>query len=347
MTLLLLQSIALIFGTFMLGLLLSLVVPRPKMKRHLIRPVMLDDEPSIATAGTKSVADLKLVANESPKDRVEPEAQSGLAMVAASSGAVLAGLATSQLSASDALVTPPTSTKSEAEAPMSAQILPFVSPHQTDDALPSARPLSEALMGINEAQDTEASSEAKHEEAKIDLAYLAVPITPPELAQDSLDSPVSEPALDLAEANKETEISESALADAVDPNVLTKLDAQGVLIKPEVSVLATMAPENVAAAVAATQSILQPIMLDAPQGQDKDNLQLISGIGTDQERELNVLGIYHYWQVASWGPEQISWLAGRLKSPDRIINENWMAQAVKLGNLPKKVSWVSPSNVTA
>ncbi|OYW78672.1 MAG: hypothetical protein B7Z26_09405, partial [Asticcacaulis sp. 32-58-5] len=48
------------------------------------------------------------------------------------------------------------------------------------------------------------------------------------------------------------------------------------------------------------------------------------------EKTLNVLGIYHFWQVASWTPENVAWLAQRIENGDRIARENWMAQAARL-----------------
>ena len=74
---------------------------------------------------------------------------------------------------------------------------------------------------------------------------------------------------------------------------------------------------------------MAPNLLSEAQG-NPDDLKLISGIGPVNERELHELGIYHYWQMAEWGPEQVAWIAGRIRFPNRITRENWVAQAAKL-----------------
>lgn len=99
--------------------------------------------------------------------------------------------------------------------------------------------------------------------------------------------------------------------------------------RPKASLLSSMTPESVRAAVEQAGTGLEPHRLSAPEGHP-DDLTLISGIGADNERELNMLGIYHYWQVASWTPEHVAWLSARVHSAPRIVRENWMAQAARL-----------------
>ncbi len=99
--------------------------------------------------------------------------------------------------------------------------------------------------------------------------------------------------------------------------------------RPKASLLSSMTPESVRAAVEQAGTGLEPHRLTAPEGYP-DDLTLISGIGADNERELNMLGIYHYWQVASWTPEHVAWLSARVHSAPRIVRENWMAQAARL-----------------
>lgn len=96
-----------------------------------------------------------------------------------------------------------------------------------------------------------------------------------------------------------------------------------------VSHLASMTPEALEAAVIQAGTGLEPIRLSAPQG-DGDDLKIISGVGPVNERELNELGVYHYWQIAEWGPEQVAWIAQRIRFPNRVMRENWVAQAARL-----------------
>jgi predicted flap endonuclease-1-like 5' DNA nuclease len=95
------------------------------------------------------------------------------------------------------------------------------------------------------------------------------------------------------------------------------------------SALATMTPETVEAVVEKAGSGLEPHRLMTPEGRP-DDLKIISGIGPRNEKELNDLGIYHYWQIASWTPEHVAWLYSRMSFPKRIVRENWMAQAARM-----------------
>ena len=97
----------------------------------------------------------------------------------------------------------------------------------------------------------------------------------------------------------------------------------------KISNLASMTPESMEVAVQNAGTGMAPNLLSEAQG-NPDDLKLISGIGPVNERELHELGIYHYWQMAEWGPEQVAWIAGRIRFPNRITRENWVAQAAKL-----------------
>lgn len=96
-----------------------------------------------------------------------------------------------------------------------------------------------------------------------------------------------------------------------------------------ISTLAVMTPDSVAAAVVQAGAGLEPMRLSTSQGM-ADDLHIISGISPALEKTLNVLGIYHFWQVASWSPENVAWLAHRIDNGERIARENWMAQAARL-----------------
>ncbi len=73
----------------------------------------------------------------------------------------------------------------------------------------------------------------------------------------------------------------------------------------------------------------KPATLNAPQG-EKDDLQRISGIGPKIEVLLNELGIYHFWQIAEWAPEQMAWIDRYLKFPGRVEREDWVGQARRI-----------------
>ncbi len=61
---------------------------------------------------------------------------------------------------------------------------------------------------------------------------------------------------------------------------------------------------------------------------DRDNLQLIHGIGPVIERRLNRLGITRFGQIAHWTDEDIARIAGKLEdSTDRIQRDRWVQSA--------------------
>lgn len=60
---------------------------------------------------------------------------------------------------------------------------------------------------------------------------------------------------------------------------------------------------------------------------ERDDLKRIKGIGPKNEQALNELGIFTFAQIATWTPENISWVEGFLSFPGRIGREDWIAQA--------------------
>ena len=91
---------------------------------------------------------------------------------------------------------------------------------------------------------------------------------------------------------------------------------------------ATAATE-VIAEIADTGADHKPELLTAPKG-DADILTSIKGIGPKLSQTLNDFGIYHFDQIASWTPENISWLDEALSFKGRIQREGWVDQAIEL-----------------
>ncbi len=76
----------------------------------------------------------------------------------------------------------------------------------------------------------------------------------------------------------------------------------------------------------------KPNLLSAPRGGVKDNLQLIKGVGAKIEETLNILGIYHFDQIANLTQEQIIWVDEQISFPGRIARDNWISQAKVLAS---------------
>ena len=72
-----------------------------------------------------------------------------------------------------------------------------------------------------------------------------------------------------------------------------------------------------------------PALMKKPEGKP-DDLQQISGIGPKLEEKLNAMGVWHYRQIAAWGPEEVSWVDDQLNFKGRIARDDWIAQAGEL-----------------
>jgi len=72
----------------------------------------------------------------------------------------------------------------------------------------------------------------------------------------------------------------------------------------------------------------RPQGLDAPRGGQPDDLQRIEGIGPELERLCHDLGIFHFDQIAAWGPDEIAWMDRKLKGfRGRVSRDRWVNQA--------------------
>lgn len=94
---------------------------------------------------------------------------------------------------------------------------------------------------------------------------------------------------------------------------------------------ASPAPESADAADGEEKELdgERPVGLDAPKG-DADDLKKIGGVGPKLEGTLNELGIYHFWQIAEFTPDNVAWVDGYLSFKGRIDRDDWIGQAKAL-----------------
>ncbi len=88
------------------------------------------------------------------------------------------------------------------------------------------------------------------------------------------------------------------------------------------------APELTPEAEAGDQELegSRPAGLDGPKG-EPDDLKKIGGVGPKLEGTLNELGIYHFWQIAEFTPDNVAWVDGYLSFKGRIDRDDWIGQA--------------------
>ena len=84
-------------------------------------------------------------------------------------------------------------------------------------------------------------------------------------------------------------------------------------------------------AAAPLQPEVMPPLLQAPERGAGDDLKRLTGIGPKLEQVLHELGVWHYDQIASWGPGEVAWVNSRLGNfRGRIERDNWIDQARRL-----------------
>ncbi len=73
---------------------------------------------------------------------------------------------------------------------------------------------------------------------------------------------------------------------------------------------------------------VQPAMLSGPRDGKADDLKRIKGIGPKFEELLHASGIYHFDQIAAWGPRELAWVDAHLEGfGGRALRDDWVGQA--------------------
>lgn len=66
-----------------------------------------------------------------------------------------------------------------------------------------------------------------------------------------------------------------------------------------------------------------------------DNLRLIKGVASVLEKMLHGIGVYYFWQIADWTPEDIAHADAQLSAfKGRILRDDWKRQASRLALAP-------------
>lgn len=72
----------------------------------------------------------------------------------------------------------------------------------------------------------------------------------------------------------------------------------------------------------------KPPVLPAARNDRPDDLKLINGVGPKLEQTLHGMGIFHFDQIAAWGPDELAWMDDNLAGfKGRASRDNWVAQA--------------------
>ncbi len=83
-----------------------------------------------------------------------------------------------------------------------------------------------------------------------------------------------------------------------------------------------------AAAAPASSDDGTPEFLSAAREGGPDDLKQIKGVGPKLEKTLHGMGIYHFDQIAGWGPKEQAWIDDNLEGfKGRASRDNWVEQA--------------------
>ncbi len=89
--------------------------------------------------------------------------------------------------------------------------------------------------------------------------------------------------------------------------------------------------EGATRAADATGAGRRPELLEAPREGGPDDLKQIKGVGPKLEQMLHGMGIFHFDQIAAWGPEEVAWVDENLQGfKGRVSRDNWVEQARRL-----------------
>lgn len=138
-------------------------------------------------------------------------------------------------------------------------------------------------------------------------------------------APEAEPAV---AAPVSAPVSVSAVAEAPAAQA-----AAPAAVEPLAEPAPALVPEPVAEAVAVAAmpegtAGTRPHALAAPREGGADNLKEIKGVGPKLETMLHGMGIYHFDQIASWGPSELAWVDANLEGfRGRASRDDWVAQA--------------------
>lgn len=106
----------------------------------------------------------------------------------------------------------------------------------------------------------------------------------------------------------------------------TVAEAPAKAAKPAAKKAAPKAAPKAEAAADAAASKKPTNLLTEAKG-NADDLKKIGGVGPKLEKTLNEAGVFHFWQIAEWGPEEIAHMDDLLSFKGRIERDDWIGQA--------------------
>ncbi|WP_299651390.1 50S ribosomal protein L21 [uncultured Jannaschia sp.] len=155
----------------------------------------------------------------------------------------------------------------------------------------------------------------------------------PRTARDSAADAVKAAPAKARTASKAAVGKASDLADDAVAAVEEANDSTSTVTKAAVAGAAAVgAAAMVGAAVAASSSgeevgTRPSNLMDEARDGKPDDLKKISGVGPKLESNLHEHGVFHFDQIAAWGPDEIAYMDETLSFKGRIERDGWIEQA--------------------
>lgn len=112
---------------------------------------------------------------------------------------------------------------------------------------------------------------------------------------------------------------------------LALVEVPAVPPRPPVSAAAQLGAAELERLVVAAGAGRAPVRVEGEAHGASDDLKIIDGIGPVNEAWLHAQGVRYFWQIASWTPDELAWVAQHLPNfGTRVYRENWVAQAARL-----------------
>ncbi len=145
----------------------------------------------------------------------------------------------------------------------------------------------------------------------------------PQSDQLNVPAPTAEPAAAPAPKAKAPAAAPKAKAPAAAP----KAKAPAAAPKAKAPAAAPKA-KAAAATTTTTADADKPQFLSAARDGGPDDLKLIKGVGPKLEKTLHEMGLYHFDQIAKWGPTEQAWINDNLAGfKGRATRDDWVNQA--------------------
>jgi predicted flap endonuclease-1-like 5' DNA nuclease len=88
----------------------------------------------------------------------------------------------------------------------------------------------------------------------------------------------------------------------------------------------------------------QPLALQAPRNGVADPLHWINGLTKRHAGRLGKIGIHHFSQIASWTPQEVTWIATYLGLGEAIADKDWVGQAMHLASSDEPIREPKPKS---